>query len=553
MIQLPNEAAVRELLSMMVGSEVAVHYSARPALQVGTAGAIARYVDDDGAVQALGACDLLVANALGHALAMLPQQRVSDAVASGAVPADAAENLHEIFNVGANLLNAPDRPHLRLDAVLTGADIPAELAADLAAAIERLDLDIEVPGYGSGPFALVLPAGSAAPGLESPTEEDESPGGQPDGTTQEQPAGTPPAPPADGLPATGGLVTGAPGPGVPGPGDLVTGAPGPGVPGPGDLVTGARGPGVPESGGLVTGAPAAERPAGAVVGAAAGAPAGPRDSSLDAFDFEAPLPLPATAPRLVGRVQDVSPRIGVALSVACGRTVVVTCTGAERVSSGHLAQAGVTWCYVDCGAFGRAILAVPAALTVSLADTLMGGSGKLPLAEGAVRPATTLEQRLVLRHLGPALQPLVLAFSGNGLTALVVGEPETHALPASIGDLVALRLSTHIEGSGQGDTITLALPAQALLPGADLRLIEPPTATAAALGEVPVEVSLQLSATPMSAAEVESLGPGDVVRLEHPVDRPLLGLLDDHVVLHATLGRRGRRRAVRVTDLLGGS
>ena len=272
----------------------------------------------------------------------------------------------------------------------------------------------------------------------------------------------------------------------------------------------------------------------------------------DAFDFEAPLPLPATAPRLVGRVQDVSPRIGVALSVACGRTVEVTCTGAERVSSGHLAQAGVTWSYVDCGAFGRALLVVPAALTVVLADTLMGGSGRVTPADAADRPATTLEQRLVLRHLGPALQPLVLAFAGNGLDALVVGEPETHALPASIGDLVALRLLTRIEGAAVEGTVTLALPARALLPGADLRLAQPPPATAAALGEVPVELSLRLAATPLSAAEVESLRPGDVVRLEHPVDRPLLGLLDDAVVLHATLGRRGRRRAVLVTDLLGG-
>ena len=490
MIQLPTEAAVRELLSMMVGSEVAVHYSAEPALNATTAGAVARYVDDEGATQALGACDLTVANALGHALAMLPQQRVREAVAAGQVPADAAENLHEVFNVGANLLNAPDRPHLRLEAVLTGADIPAELAADLAGAVERLDLDIDVPGYGSGPFALVLPAPQGAAGLEFRTGDDEEAGVQPAGTTTEEPA--------------------------------------------------------------AAGAPAAAPAAGSGAGGRAGADhtAG---VSLDAFDFEAPLPLPATAPRLVGRVQDVSPRIGVALSVACGRTVVFTCTGAERVSSGHLAQAGVTWCYVDCGSLGRAILVVPAALTVGLADTLMGGSGRLQVTEAAVRPATTLEQRLVLRHLGPALQPLVLAFAGNGLTALVVGEPETHALPASIGDLVALRLSTHVEGTGAGDTITLALPAQALLPGAELRLLDPPTATAAALGEVPVEVSLRLSATPMSAAEVESLRPGDVVRLEHPVDRPLLGLLDDRVVLHATLGRRGRRRAVLVTDLLGGS
>ena len=268
------------------------------------------------------------------------------------------------------------------------------------------------------------------------------------------------------------------------------------------------------------------------------------------FDFEAPLPLPATAPRLVSQVQDVSPRIGVALSVACGRSVVVTCTGAERVSSGHLAQAGQTWTYVECGLPGKTILAVPSVLTVALADTLMGGSG----AEAAktTRPATTLEQRLVFRHLAPALQPLVQAFAANGMTGLALGEPETLGLPASIGDLVALRLETSIEGIGVSADMTLALPARALLSAIDpLSLAEPPAATAAALAEVPVEISLRLEATTLTAAEVDELAPGDVVRLEHVVSRPVVGLLDDRPVLHATLGRRGRRRAVLVTDLLG--
>ena len=91
----------------------------------------------------------------------------------------------------------------------------------------------------------------------------------------------------------------------------------------------------------------------------------------------------------------------------------------------------------------------------------------------------------------------------------------------------------------------------ALLPGNALPIAEPPAATAAALAEVPVDVCIRLEPTSLSAAEVEALAPGDVIRLEHRIDRPLLGLMDDQVVLHATLGQRGRRRAVLVTDMLG--
>jgi len=272
---------------------------------------------------------------------------------------------------------------------------------------------------------------------------------------------------------------------------------------------------------------------------------------VNAFDFEAPLPLPASAPRLVGRVQDVSPRIGVALSVACGRTVAVTCTGAERVSSGHLAGPGVFWSYVSCGLVGHTILVVPQHLTVALADALMGGTG----TGVEDRPATSLEQRLVCRHLAPALQPIAAAFAENGMTGLVIGEPEeSHALPPSIGDLVALRLSTTLTSADISGTITLALPARVLLPGAEaaMRLAPPSPMTAAVLAEVPVTVSVRLGATTLTAAEAEALAPGDVVRLDSPESQPLVGLLDDRAVFAAGLGRRGRRRAVVISDVLGG-
>ena len=106
-----------------------------------------------------------MANSLGAALALLPRTRVLEAVEAGEVPADVAENLHEVFNVGANLLNAPDQPHLKLAEVLVGADVGDELVHALTWAAERVDLAIDVPGFGAGPFAVV----SAGP--DTPTRD----------------------------------------------------------------------------------------------------------------------------------------------------------------------------------------------------------------------------------------------------------------------------------------------------------------------------------------------------------------------------------------------
>lgn len=153
--QLPTEAAVRDLLSMMVGKDVSVRYSPSPVVDAATAGAIARYDDDEGALRALVTCDLLVANALGAALALVPKGRVLEAVKGRTVPADFAENLHEVFNVGANFFNAPGRPHVRLSALATPPALPADLLARLATSPARLDLRVDVPGYGSGTLAVV--------------------------------------------------------------------------------------------------------------------------------------------------------------------------------------------------------------------------------------------------------------------------------------------------------------------------------------------------------------------------------------------------------------
>lgn len=57
---------------------------------------------------------------------------------------------------------------------------------------------------------------------------------------------------------------------------------------------------------------------------------------------------------------------------------------------------------------------------------------------------------------------------------------------------------------------------------------------------------LQVKGKEQPIAAWRLLGASGTVEL-----RPLVGLLDDRPVLHATLGRRGRRRAVLVTDLLG--
>lgn len=69
--------------------------------------------------------------------------------------------------------------------------------------------------------------------------------------------------------------------------------------------------------------------------------------------------------------------------------------------------------------------------------------------------------------------------------------------------------------------------------------------------EVPMVVQLRTSSVP--AVDVAQLRPGDVIRLEHRVDEPAVGVVGGHPVLNGRIGRRGRRLAIQISGWGGGS
>ncbi|WHP18999.1 hypothetical protein [Cellulomonas sp. ES6] len=63
----------------------------------------------------------------------------------------------EILNVTAALFNVGDAPHLKLDAVYAPRDpLPADVAQWVLAYVRRLDLEVEVSGYGRGCASVLV-------------------------------------------------------------------------------------------------------------------------------------------------------------------------------------------------------------------------------------------------------------------------------------------------------------------------------------------------------------------------------------------------------------
>ena len=155
-VRLPEPKDVRDLLVGLLDRPVDLALTVPFALEPGERGTWAVYVDDSLAVRAVGLADLPFSAWAGGALGLLPPGGVQDCVAERALTPMLEENVYEVLNIAAALMNGEDRPHLRLYAVHPPSAVPPVHVVSFAQTLgRRLDLDVTVGGYGRGRFSLV--------------------------------------------------------------------------------------------------------------------------------------------------------------------------------------------------------------------------------------------------------------------------------------------------------------------------------------------------------------------------------------------------------------
>jgi hypothetical protein len=157
-VVLPAAKDVKDMLSGLVGKPVAVTPGAPVTPTEKNPVSVAVYVDPGMAINALCVMDLPASAYTGGALALLPPGGCQDAVEEdGELSGMLAEALHEVVNVLSAMFNVPGAPHSKLHKLyVPGEDLPGDVAGMLAN-FNRIDLAIEVPGYGKGGLSLVLP------------------------------------------------------------------------------------------------------------------------------------------------------------------------------------------------------------------------------------------------------------------------------------------------------------------------------------------------------------------------------------------------------------
>jgi hypothetical protein len=157
-VLLPAAKDVRDMLSGLVGKEVSVSPGAPVTPEPNRPVTVAIFTAPDMSVNALCVMDLGASAYTAAALALLPPGGAQDAVEEDKeLSPMLLEALHEVVNVLSALFNTPGAPHSKLNKLVPdGDDVPGDIAGMLAG-FNRLDLAIEVPGYGMGGISLVLP------------------------------------------------------------------------------------------------------------------------------------------------------------------------------------------------------------------------------------------------------------------------------------------------------------------------------------------------------------------------------------------------------------
>jgi hypothetical protein len=156
-VLLPAPKDVRDMLAGLVGRNVTVSPGAPVTPAPNRPVAVAVYVAPDMSVNALCLLDLGAAAYTAGGLALLPPGGCQDSVEDGELSALQLEALHEVVNVLSALYNVAGAPHSRLHKLYApGEEVAGDLAGMLAG-YNRLDLDVEIHGYGKGSLSLVVP------------------------------------------------------------------------------------------------------------------------------------------------------------------------------------------------------------------------------------------------------------------------------------------------------------------------------------------------------------------------------------------------------------
>ena len=156
-VHLPAAEKVRTLFADLLDREVAAAPAPGVAPGVGAPASVATYVDDQDRPSAVVACDLPLSARAGAAIGLVPSSGAERAILSGCLDGTLLDNLREVLDVAATMFNVEGSSHLHLDDLhAAGGELPGDVQTRALTLGRRVDLELDITGYGAGRLSVVL-------------------------------------------------------------------------------------------------------------------------------------------------------------------------------------------------------------------------------------------------------------------------------------------------------------------------------------------------------------------------------------------------------------
>ena len=210
---------------------------------------------------------------------------------------------------------------------------------------------------------------------------------------------------------------------------------------------------------------------------------------------------------------------------------------------------------------GMALVEMGTSTALTLVDRLLGGMGK----PGLIRRPTELETSLLLdlfteteAALAETFEPLVGV--QPQLEQIEYNPNFVHTVNPSEMIMVMSFSLAILQGHRTEGLLTLAYPFSMLQAAWELAptLEDSPPALeagqpdigllAGTVPDIPIPVSVRLRDSSISATELASLQPGDVLRFDHKVDEAVLAVVGGRGLLEGRLGRKGPVMALEISN-----
>ncbi|WP_426763977.1 flagellar motor switch protein FliM [Pseudarthrobacter sp. 1G09] len=278
----------------------------------------------------------------------------------------------------------------------------------------------------------------------------------------------------------------------------------------------------------------------------------PRQRSVDVYDFRRPTTLPRQHSRVLEVAFETFARqwgtqLTAKVRVKSSATLEqLSMQSYDEYAASLPSVTSMVLCRID-GSESRLVLQFPATAALAWISRMLGGSGDTAVPE---RKFTQIEHALVRRMVEDSLEDLKYSLGSLLAAPLamdVVQYNSQFAQAAAPGELMIVAAFS-VQVGELPSAATLAIPADALLPG--LGAVNPtaPTADAGALvraqvAQVPVDVAVQLACTSVTPAQILGLAVGDVLPLPHPENSPFDVTINGTRLATAAPARNGSRAA----------